>query len=381
MRENRAQLFSVIHISTCTSQWVASVKRRRAQGQDDEESEATRRQDGGQGERNVGVGTTLAHMNTSENTTAGNTVAQNKANNSDDYVESPALAKPAQVIVDVLGAPEPQLCDPSVPMIFADDLAAVRGDGVFETLMLRNGEVRNLDRHATRFVNSSKMLDLGDPDLDRWLAATELAAKTFAETIGAPEAALRWVYSRGRESTGQATGWVTVAPISGDVVTARTSGVKVMTAERGFRIDLSERSPWALIGAKTLSYAANMAALRYAKAHDLQDVIFVSDEGHVLEGPTSSVIALKGKTLVTPPIEAGVLPGTSQAALFRVAEAKGWETKHEVLSVQDLIDSDGVWLVSSVRVQARVTELDGHEMPRPDCADEIEQMVWEAVTH
>ncbi|QNH95586.1 aminodeoxychorismate lyase [Corynebacterium anserum] len=298
-----------------------------------------------------------------------------------DYVGTPALATPAQVIVDVLGAPEPQLCDPAEPMIFADDLAAVRGDGVFETLMLRNGEVHNLQRHATRFVTSAAMLDLGEPDLDRWLAATELAAEAFGASVGAPEAALRWVYSRGRESTGQATGWVTVAPIAADVLTARQSGVKVMTAERGFRIDLSERSPWALIGAKTLSYAANMAALRYAKAHGLQDVIFVSDEGHVLEGPTSSVVVLRDNTLVTPPIEAGVLPGTTQAALFRVAEEQGWETAYEVLSVQDLIESDGVWLVSSVRVQARVTELDGHEMPRAECADEIEQMMWEAVAH
>lgn len=282
--------------------------------------------------------------------------------------------------MDVLGAAQPELCDPSAPMIFADDLAAVRGDGVFETLMLRNGEVRNLDRHAQRFVNSSRMLDLVEPDLDRWLAATELAARTFAQTNGAPEAALRWVYSRGRESTGVPTGWVTVAPISADVVSARESGVKVMTAERGFRIDLSERSPWALIGAKTLSYAANMAALRYAKSHGLQDVIFVSDEGHVLEGPTSSVVAVRGRTLITPPIEAGVLPGTSQAALFRVAEAEGWQTVHEVLRVEDLLDADGVWLVSSVRVQARVTELDGQEMPRPACADDIERMVWQAVT-
>lgn len=285
------------------------------------------------------------------------------------------------VIVDVLGSTQPALCNPDVPLIYADDLAAVRGDGVFETFMLRAGEVRNVQRHAERFVRSAAMLDLPTPDVARWIAATELAVQEFGATgeEGSPEAALRWVYSRGRESVGEPTGWVTVAPISADVVRARTEGVAVMTAERGFRIDLSERSPWALIGAKTLSYAANMAALRCAKARGFDDVIFVSEEGLVLEGPTSSVVAVTGNTLVTPPAHVGILAGTSQAALFRLAEERGWATEARELSVPELKQMDGVWLVSSVRVQARVTSIDGEQMPRPECAEEIEQMAWEAV--
>lgn len=289
-------------------------------------------------------------------------------------------AHPRQVVVDVLGGSEPQLKNPSQPLVFADDLAAIRGDGVFETLMVRDGEIRNLDRHRQRFVKSAGMLDLPEPDVQRWLQASELVVREFNATVGAPEASLRWVYSRGRESTGQQTGWVMVTPISSDVEKARTEGVRVMTAARGFRIDLSERSPWALIGAKTLSYAANMAALRYAKDHGLGDVIFVSEDGFVLEGPTSSVIVQRGKKLLTPPVTAGVLPGTSQAALFRLAESRGWETGFESLTVEDLLHADGVWLVSSVRVQARVTQLDGQDMSRSDAADELEQMMWEAVT-
>ena len=48
--------------------------------------------------------------------------------------------------------------------------------------------------------------------------------------------------------------------------------------------------PWLLAGAKTLSYAVNMAALRHAERHGAGDVIFVSSDGYVLEGPRSTVV-------------------------------------------------------------------------------------------
>ena len=291
----------------------------------------------------------------------------------------------APVIVDVLGHAEPTIVDAQLPFIYADDLAAVRGDGIFETLMLRDGEVKKLDLHFSRFCSGAQMLDLPQPDRARWMRASQLAAEEFVAQNPAQspdeqqEAALRWVYSRGRESTGEHTGWITVMPASPALEVARTHGVRVMTAQRGFSLDLSQPSPWALVGAKTLSYAANMAALRHAKKEGFDDVIFLSDERLVLEGPTSSVIALRDKTLVTPPVKSGILPGTTQSALFAVAQQHGWATAYQPLTVDELVQSDGVWLVSSVRVQARVTAIDGQEMPRPEAADEIENLMRLAV--
>lgn len=136
-----------------------------------------------------------------------------------------------------------------------------------------------------------------------------------------------------------------------------------MTAERGYQVDFSARSPWALIGAKTLSYAANMAALRYARSHGFEDVIFLSEEGKVLEGPTSSVVILSEGALLTPPHEEGILAGTTQAALFELARTQGYDCHYRTLTVADLRAAQGVWLVSSVRLAARVTAIDGVALP------------------
>ena len=63
-----------------------------------------------------------------------------------------------------------------------------------------------------------------------------------------------------------------------------------MTLARGLPADGVADMPWLLAGAKTLSYAVNMAALRHAERHGAGDVIFVSSDGHVLEGPRSTVV-------------------------------------------------------------------------------------------
>ena len=69
-----------------------------------------------------------------------------------------------------------QLQDPQAPLLHADDLAAVRGDGIFETLLVRDGRPCLLEAHLGRLTQSARMMDLPEPDLPRWRAAVATAA-------------------------------------------------------------------------------------------------------------------------------------------------------------------------------------------------------------
>ena len=83
----------------------------------------------------------------------------------------------------------------------------------------------------------------------------------------------------------------------------------------------------------------------------------------MLEGATSSVLVAKiedgKKVLYTPEPSHGILPGTTQGAVFEAARQAGWELGFGPLYPQDLFESDGVWLASSVRLIAPVTHLNG----------------------
>ncbi|MBT0566323.1 aminodeoxychorismate lyase [Williamsia sp. CHRR-6] len=289
--------------------------------------------------------------------------------------------------------------DADVPFLHADDLAAVRGDGVFETLLVRDGRARCVNLHLHRLARSAAALGLPDPDLDRWLAAIRTGARVWAEENPSAEGVMRLVYSRGRESapvdappkgsdradtgisreSNEATAYLTVGPVAERVATARAEGITVITLDRGYSVDLAARAPWQLLGAKTLSYATNMAALRHAATEGADDVIYLSSEGQVLESPRATVVVLRGDTLITPPAENGILHGTTQQALFTIAEKEGFRTRAAALRGSDLVTADGVWLVSSITLAARVAVLNGYPMPVPARLEEFNALINRAI--
>ena len=91
------------------------------------------------------------------------------------------------------------------------------------------------------------------------------------------------------------------------------------------------------------------------------------------------MIAVSGRRMVTPKTDAGILAGTTQASMFDIARERGWQCEERRLTLDEVKAADGVWLVSSVRIAARVLSLDGYEFSRPDTADEVEAIAAEAV--
>jgi 4-amino-4-deoxychorismate lyase len=271
---------------------------------------------------------------------------------------------------------------PETPLLFADDLAAVRGDGVFETLLVRAGGACLVEAHLGRLTHSAKLLDLPEPDLAAWRHAIYLAARQWAADT-ADEGAMRLVYSRGRERGSAATAYVTVNPIADRITAARRDGVAAVTLPRELPASGVEAMPWLLAGAKTLSYAINMAALRHAARQGAGDVIFVSSDGYVLEGPRSTVVIAVGGAdnvcLLTPPPWYPILRGTTQQALFGVARAKGYDCDYRTLRVADLFAAQGLWLVSSMTLAARVHTLDGRVLPSAPMGAQFAELVDAAI--
>ncbi|MDK8576979.1 aminodeoxychorismate lyase [Corynebacterium pseudodiphtheriticum] len=299
--------------------------------------------------------------------------------------------------------------DPAQPVVFWDDAAVTRGEAVFESLLVRNGRAANLQRHLDRLQRSAQRMDLPAPDRAVWQQVTAAAVADWQEQSGGREGKCTWTYSRGRQYTGgtgdtgdgdagdaadagtrapQPTAWLVIAPVAQGVLQQRHDGVRAQLVPRGWTTT---------VGAKTVNYAATMAALR--QAHGFDDVIFVeptsdamtspasASDARVLEGATSTVVLVlregSQRRLVTP--AGDVLAGTTVDALFDYARQQGWICENRPVTAGELYQAESVWLISSVRIAVRVTSLGGMnspavELPAPTNHAEIRGLIEQALS-
>lgn len=282
-----------------------------------------------------------------------------------------------RVLVDSHG----RVVDPDTPLLHADDLGVLHGDGLFETMLVRAGAVCGLARHLRRLTGALGPAGLPDVDADD-LAG--LVAVAVGEWTGAAEGMLRVVCTRGREGGSEPTVFVSITEVPARVAVARRDGVRAVSLPTAYRRGTAELAPWLLTGVKSISYATNVAALRHVQEIGVDDAIFLTVDGTVLEGPRSSVVAVVDGELVTPRRDDGVLPGTTQEALFELASSRGVVAREASLHVSDLYDADEVWLLSSVTLAARVRELDGRDLlgdgpgPRADSVLDVASLVSES---
>ena len=251
----------------------------------------------------------------------------------------------------------------------ATDHGLLLGDGLFETFLVRNGGVRDLNLHLERLRTSCERMGIALPDDDPALAG---AVRELVAELAIADARVRITVTSGdgpaglRRGDGPATVLITAAP-------AHTGGRPLSAVTLPWR--RNENSP--ISGMKTLSMTENVLAARSIDPAD--EGIWLNTRGEVCEGNTTNVFFDLGKGLVTPPLSSGCLPGVARAGVLARAVHWGIPVGEYALG-GDILDDVragrvGMFLTSAVRGVAAVSTLDGHEVLRGRLTSRVEELV------
>ena len=246
-----------------------------------------------------------------------------------------------------------QLLEAKHASVSVTDHGLTVGDGVFETMALRDGQPFALTRHLDRLARSAATLGLTPPSSDELrLAVAELLAAEAGAVAGGP-ARLRITVTGGSSPYGSERGdapptvLVTVSP--GKLWPASADVVVVPWAR-------NENAP--TTGAKTTSYADNVVALAFAHQHGGSEAIFANTLGQLCEGTGSNVFVGIGGRLWTPPLSSGCLAGVTRELLLEWTDAE-----EETLSLAALADADEAFLASSTRDVQPIRSVGGTHLP------------------
>ena len=233
------------------------------------------------------------------------------------------------------------------------DHGLVVGDGVFETLRVYGGIPFAWTRHLARLRVSAEALGLRVPPLDHLRAAADDVLR--ANELG--EGRLRITLTGGIAPPGSSRG---DAP--------PTVFILAFPIERPAPSTDVVIAPWtrnehgALAGLKTISYAANVRALEYARARGAGEAIFANTQGNLCEATGSNVFCVIDSMLVTPPAAAGCLLGVTRALVLELASAAGVPAEERDVPIGALVDAEEAFLSSTTREVQPIAHVDGQPL-------------------
>ncbi len=237
------------------------------------------------------------------------------------------------------------------------DQGFLLGDGVFDVVSAWKGFVFKLDQHVDRFFQSLKATAIR-PALtkEEWKAAIlettrrnglDSASIRFIATRGVPKAIIADPRDHDATTIVWAAPYIFLASDEG-----RQRGIRLMiSALRGFAPDTLDPRYKAL---DRLHF--QLARLEAVDA-GYDDLLWLSKDGYVAEGPASNVFAVIGGTLVTPGRE--ILRGITRATMLELAEELGIPAREADLTPYDLFNASEVFTCSTAGGALAVREIAG----------------------
>ena len=116
--------------------------------------------------------------------------------------------------------------------------------------------------------------------------------------------------------------------------------------------------------AKTLNYLHNLLAKREAEERGAFEGLMLTTGGHVAECSMSNLFFIRDKTLYTPSLACGVLPGITRGVVLEVAPTLGLQTREGRYRPEVLYEADECFLTSSGLGILPVHTIDGRSFPK-----------------
>jgi branched-chain amino acid aminotransferase len=254
-----------------------------------------------------------------------------------------------------------RMFDQDHAVISVFDHGFLYGEGVYETLRTYNGQPFLFDRHMRRLRRSAGMVALDVP-----LTDADIDAR-FRETMrvaglgdGAREAYIRILVTRG---IGELTYDPAACPTPSIVVIVKPNVEPAREAfERGVAVALvpivrnHPGSVNPLI--KSNNLLNNALAMQVAFRRGAFEGIMRNYKGELAECTQSNLFIVKHGAALTPPIDAGLLPGITREFLFEVGQGAGIAVREAVLKDDDLFAADEAFLTSTTREVVPIVKVD-----------------------
>ena len=231
------------------------------------------------------------------------------------------------------------------------------GDGVFETLVARNGKPFTPTRHWRRLVASCQAMNITPPEYETYVNA--MLATMQANDLA--DARIRVTLTSGDGPLGSDRG---ESPAT--MTVAATALKPWPPTDTVMTVPWTRNERSALAGVKSTSYGDNVRALALAHGEGAGEAIFANTRDELCEGTGANIFIVSAGVVKTPPLSSGCLAGVTRALVLEACAAAGIAVEETTLPIEALHTCEEAFLTSSTRDVHPLARVDQRAMPGVD---------------
>jgi branched-subunit amino acid aminotransferase/4-amino-4-deoxychorismate lyase len=230
----------------------------------------------------------------------------------------------------------------------SSDSGFLFGDGLFETMRARRGNILALDIHLNRLFSSMSQLsfstDFFTADSIRSAAFKLLLKNNLLGT----DAYIKIVVSRSSyrqklifDPQSKPSLIIFAKKLIGYPDDFYNTGVNVFTSSikrNALGNDIYRH--------KLINYFENVFAKNEALANQMQEALFTTRDKVVLEGATSNIFTVKDDKVFTPPTTQNILPGITRQLVIEICRKNKIKFTEKRIHYYNLLEADEVFLTS-----------------------------------
>ncbi|MDH5435573.1 MAG: aminodeoxychorismate lyase [Gammaproteobacteria bacterium] len=237
--------------------------------------------------------------------------------------------------------------------ISVHDRGLLYGDGVFETIAIKNGRMQLFDMHMRRLITGCEALLMPSPDIN--------VIKQEAQSLcmGKGNHVLKIIITRGPGERGytipdqqQPTRIIEISPFPEYPATYASNGVNVMLCQHRLGINP------ALAGIKHLNRLEQILARSELKNSTFFEGLMMDVEGNVVEGTMTNLFSVKAGKLFTPDLTRCGVAGVMRNMVLELADKNSIPCHIGNMKTAEFMESDEIFLTNSLVGICPVKQID-----------------------
>ncbi len=233
------------------------------------------------------------------------------------------------------------------PIVGADNRGLRYGDGLFETMKMKNGKIIFEDEHFARLWKGLNVLQFDIPKHFSPGKLQEEIVLIATKNSHAPAARIRLSVFRGDGGLYDAKNHVPNFIIQSWNLPEGNGEWNSNGLVMGIYED-AKKSCDILSNLKHNNYLPYIMAALAAKKEKWNDAILLNTYGRICDSTIANIFIIKDTAIFTPSLSEGCVAGVMRKSIIRQLLNKGHELAEKEISVEALLNADEVFLTNSI---------------------------------